>query len=384
MKENGMSQTQPESGLQLRSLVTEDGHLKLLLQEAPVPEPGDDEVVVRIEATPLNPSDQATLISPADVSSGITTGSGADTVYTAQLRAGLENLVKPRVGKPLAMGNEGAGTVIMAGSSKAAQALLGKTVAVMDGALYCQYRKVHISQCIALNEGTTARQGASCFVNPLTALGFVETMRADGCKALIHTAAASNLGQMLNRICLNDGIDLINIVRKPEQVELLKSQGAKYVLNSSDDNFRIELTAAIEATEAYVAFDATGGGNLGSNIISCMERAALKDTKLSGPYGSTTFKQLYIYGGLDQSPTVINRNFGFSWGINGWLLTPFLQKVGTEKTMELRQRVADELTTTFASHYSDEISLVEALQKDIVAAYSKQATGKKYLINPSK
>ncbi|MFT5605950.1 MAG: NADPH2:quinone reductase, partial [Paracoccaceae bacterium] len=238
MKENGMSQTQPESGLQLRSLVTEDGHLKLLLQEAPVPEPGDDEVVVRIEATPLNPSDQATLISPADVSSGITTGSGADTVYTAQLRAGLENLVKPRVGKPLAMGNEGAGTVIMAGSSKAAQALLGKTVAVMDGALYCQYRKVHISQCIALNEGTTARQGASCFVNPLTALGFVETMRADGCKALIHTAAASNLGQMLNRICLNDGIDLINIVRKPEQVELLKSQGAKYVLNSSDDNFR--------------------------------------------------------------------------------------------------------------------------------------------------
>ncbi len=379
-----MSQTQPETGLQLRSLVTEDGHLKLLLQEAPVPEPGDDEVVVRIEATPINPSDQATLIAPADVSTGETTGSGADTVYTAKLREGVESLVKPRIGKPLAMGNEGAGTVIKTGASEAAQALLGKTVAVMDGALYCQYRKVNVMQCLPLNEGTTAKQGASCFVNPLTALGFVETMRAEGFKAIIHTAAASNLGQMLNRICLNDGINLINIVRKPEQVELLKSQGAKYVFNSGDANFRNDLTDAIAETEAYVAFDATGGGNLGSSILGCMERAALKDTKLSGPYGSNTFKQLYIYGGLDRSPTVINRNFGFSWGLNGWLLTPFLQKVGMEKTMELRKRVADELTTTFASHYSDEISLVEALQKDIVASYSQQATGKKYLINPSK
>ncbi len=379
-----MSNDTPNTGLQLRSLVTEDGYLKLLLKEAEVPEPGDDEVVVRVEATPLNPSDQATLISPADVSTGETTGTGADTVYTAKIRPGLESRVKPRIGKPLAVGNEGAGTVVKAGAGKAAQALLGKTVAVMDGALYCQYRKVNVMQCLPLNEGTSARDGASCFVNPLTALGFVETMRAEGFKAIIHTAAASNLGQMLNRICLNDGIDLINIVRKPEQVELLKSQGAKYVINSSDDNFSKDLTAAIEATGAYVAFDATGGGELGSRIMTCMEKAALKGTELPGPYGSNTFKQLYIYGSLDLSPTVINRNFGFSWGINAWLLTPFLQKAGTEKTLELRQRVADELTTTFASHYSDEISLVEALQKDIVADYSKQATGKKYLINPSK
>jgi len=379
-----MSHATPESGLQLRSLVTEDGHLKLLLKEAPVPEPGDDEVVVRIEATPINPSDQATLISPADVSTGETTGSGADTVYTAKLRPGLESRVKPRIGKPLAMGNEGAGTVVKAGAGKAAQALLGKTVAVMDGALYCQYRKVHVMQCLPLNEGTSAREGASCFVNPLTALGFVETMRAEGFKAIIHTAAASNLGQMLNRICINDGVDLINIVRKPEQVELLKSQGAKYVLNSSDADFGKALTAAIEATGAYVAFDATGGGDLGSQILTCMEKAALKDTELPGPYGSNTFKQLYIYGSLDLSPTVINRNFGFSWGINAWLLTPFLQKAGNDKTMELRQRVADELKTTFASHYSDEISLVDALQKEVVAEYARQATGKKFLLNPSK
>ncbi|WP_372779170.1 zinc-binding dehydrogenase [Litorivivens sp.] len=373
----------PDTGLNLRSLVTDDGHLQLILKEAPVPEPGDDEVVVRIEATPINPSDQATLIFPADVTTGKTSGSGADTVYSAKLKAGVESRVKPRIGKPLPAGNEGAGTVVKAGSSKAAQALLGKTVAVMDGALYCQYRKVNVMQCMPLNEGTTAREAASSFVNPLTALGFVETMRAEGFKAIVHTAAASNLGQMLNRICLNDGIDLVNIVRKPEQVELLKSQGAKYVLNSSDDNFMRDLTAAIEATEAYVAFDATGGGDLGSRILTCMEKAALKDTELPGPYGSNIFKQLYIYGSLDMSPTVINRNFGFSWGINAWLLTPFIQKVGPEKTQELQKRVANELTTTFASHYSDEISLTDALQADIVAEYSKQATGKKFLINPS-
>lgn len=379
-----MSSELPASGLQLRSLVTEDGHLKLFLKEAPIPDPGEDEVVVRIEATPLNPSDQATLIAPADVSTGKTSGSGVDTTYTAKLRPGLESRVKPRIGKPLAAGNEGAGTVVKAGSGKAAQALLGKTVAVMDGALYCQYRKVNVMQCLPLNEGTSARDGASCFVNPLTALGFVETMREGGFKAIVHTAAASNLGQMLNRICLQDGIDLVNIVRKTEQVELLKSQGAKHVLNSSDENFSKDLTAAIEATGAYVAFDATGGGELGSRILTCMEKAALKDMDLPGPYGSNTFKQLYIYGSLDLSPTVIHRNFGFSWGINGWLLTPFLQKAGPEKSAQLRQRVADELKTTFASHYSDEISLVDALQKEIVADYSQQATGKKYLINPAK
>ncbi|WP_295875500.1 zinc-binding dehydrogenase [uncultured Zhongshania sp.] len=379
-----MSNDTNTSGLQLRSLVTDDGHLQLFLKSAPITEPGPDEVVVRIEATPINPSDQATLIMPADVSTGVTTGSGEDTRYTAKLRKGIESRVQARIGKPLAVGNEGAGTVIKAGSSDAAQALLGKIVAVLDGALYCQYRTVNVMQCMPMNQGTTARDAASCFVNPLTALGFVETMRMEGYKAIIHTAAASNLGQMLNRICLKDGIDLVNIVRKKEQAELLKSLGAKYVCNTSDDTFMADLTAAIEETGAYIAFDATGGGDLGSRILSCMEKAALKDVARPGPYGSTTFKQLYIYGGLDISPTYISRNFGFSWGINGWLLTPFTQKIGLEKTMVLRQRVADELHTTFKSHYSDEISLSEALDKDTVTAYSQQATGRKFLINPSK
>jgi NADPH2:quinone reductase len=377
-------QNQLDTGLELCSLVTEEGELKLFLKESPVPEPGENEVIVKIEATPINPSDQATLIFPADVSTGITTGEGGDTVYTAKLKEDVKNMVKPRVGKAMRAGNEGAGTVVKAGSGKAAQALLGKTVAVMDGALYCQYRKVNVLQCIPLNEGTTAKEGASCFVNPLTALGMTETMRKDGFKALIHTAAGSNLGQMLNRVCIKDGIDLINIVRKKEHVDLLKAQGAKYVCNSSDVNFKKYLTAAIEETGAYIAFDATGGGSLASQILTCMETAALKNSELRGPYGSNVFKQVYIYGGLESSPTIINRNFGFSWSLTAWLLTPFLEKVGQEKSMAMRKRVADELTTTFASHYSQEISLQEATKADVVAAYSKQATGEKYLIRPFK
>ena len=370
------------TSLSLRSLVTDAGELQLLLKEETIEEPGEHEVVVRIEATPINPSDQATLIFPADVSTGSTSGSGAETVYTAQLRPEVKNMVKPRIGKAMRIGNEGAGTVVRAGSSDAAQALLGKTVAVMDGALYCQYRKVNIMQCLPLNEGTTAVEGASSFVNPLTALGMTETMKREGFKAIVHTAAASNLGQMLNRLCQNDGIDLVNVVRKQSQVDLLKEQGAKYVCNSSDDDFRQQLTEAIAATGAYVAFDATGGGTLASEILTCMEAAALKTTEARGPYGSDVYKQVYIYGGLDSSPTIINRNFGFAWGINSWLLTPFMQKVGMETVVALRQRVADEINTTFASHYSREISLEEALDAEVVAAYSQQATGEKYLITP--
>lgn len=371
-------------GLELRSLVTEEGELQLFLKETPIPEAGENEVVVKIEATPINPSDQATLIFPANVETGITTGTGSNTVYTAKLKDNMHNLVKPRIGKPLRVGNEGAGIVVKTGNGEAAQALLGKRVAVLDGALYCQYRKVSVLQCMELNEGTTASEGASCFVNPLTALGMVENMKMEGFKALIHTAAASNLGQMLNRVCINDGINLINIVRKQEQVDLLKNMGAKYVCNSSDADFKKQLVEAIHETQAYIAFDATGGGNLASTILTCMEIAAAKNQELSGPYGSNVYKQVYIYGGLDSSPTVLNRSFGFSWGLNGWLLTPFLQKAGVERASAMRKRVVDEITTTFASHYTQEISLEEALQKDIVAQYSKQATGEKFLIKPFK
>ena len=239
-------------------------------------------------------------------------------------------------------------------------------------------------QCLVLPPGTTAAEGASCFVNPLTALGMVTTMRDEGHTALVHTAAASNLGQMLNRLCIEDGIGLVNIVRKPEQVELLKRAGAAHVCNSSSPTFMDDLTEALVATGATIAFDATGGGRLAGQILTAMEIAANRTAKEYSRYGSTVHKQVYIYGGLDRSPTEFNRNFGMAWGIGGWLLTPFLQKVGFEAAQKLRERVAAEIKTTFASTYTKEVSLAEALQLDAIATYGQQATGEKYLINPNK
>jgi NADPH2:quinone reductase len=272
--------------------------------------------------------------------------------------------------------------VVAAGESEAAQALLGKTVGMVGGEMYGQYRCLNVYQCMPLHEGTTAAEAASCFVNPMTALGMVETMRMEGHTALVHTAAASNLGQMLNKVCLADGIDLVNIVRKPEQEEILRALGAKYIVNSSSDSFYTDLTEALVATGATLAFDATGGGKLAGQILTCMEAAAVRNMTEYNRYGSDVFKQVYIYGGLDRSPTTLSRNFGFSWGLGGWLLTPFLQKAGLEKVMELRARVAGEIKTTFASHYTREISLAEVLSLDAMAVYGKQATGEKFLIKP--
>ena len=212
----------------------------------------------------------------------------------------------------------------------------------------------------------------------------VETMKLEGHKALVHTAAASNLGQMLNKLCNKDGVALVNIVRKPEHVKLLKSIGAKYVCDSSQPSFMDDLTDALVATGATLAFDATGGGKLAGQILTCMEIAANKTAKEYSRYGSTTHKQVYIYGGLDRSPTELNRNFGMAWGIGGWLLTPFLQKIGPEAAQKLRERVAAEVNTTFASTYTKEVSLAEALTLPAIGVYGKQATGEKYLINPNK
>ncbi len=289
-----------------------------------------------------------------------------------------------RVDQSMAVGNEGAGTVIEAGASPEAQALMGKTVALSGGAMYSQYRVAKASQCLVLPEGTTAVQGASCFVNPLTALGMTETMRREGHTALVHTAAASNLGQMLNRLCLNDGIGLVNVVRRPEQVQLLKQQGAVHICDSSSPNFREELTDAIAATGATLGFDAIGGGRTASHVLAAMEAAAVRAMPVYSRYGSTTYKQVYIYGGLDRGPTELQRAFGMAWGLGGWLLTPFLAKIGAADAQALRERVAREITTTFASTYTKEVSLAEALKLDEIAVYGKQATGTKYLIRPHK
>lgn len=372
----------PTTGLQMRTLVRDDYTLEISLVEVEVPDPGPDEVLVRIEAAPINPSDLGLLFGPADRASIRVSGSPERPVVTADIPEGGRRMVEGRLGQSLPIGNEGAGTVIAAGSSDAAQALLGKTVGMFGGEMYGEYRCINVFQCLPLEEGTTAAEGASCFVNPMTALGMVETMRMENHKALVHTAAASNLGQMLNRICLQDGVGLVNIVRKHEQEKLLQSLGATHVVNSSSDTFIPELTARLESTGATLAFDAIGGGKLVSQILSCMEAAAVKRMSEYSRYGSNEYKQVYIYGALDVSPTILNRNFGFSWGVGGWLLTPFMQRAGMEKVMAMRQRVASEIKTTFASHYSAQVSLAGALSPEAMAGYGRQATGEKYLILP--
>ncbi|HEX7758177.1 MAG TPA: zinc-binding dehydrogenase [Caulobacteraceae bacterium] len=372
------------TGLQLRSLVKKSGELELSLARVAIPTPGADEILVRIEGTPINPSDLGLLLGPADMSTAKVAGSGDEAVVTAQIPPAILRAVAGRLDESMPVGNEGAGVVVDAGSSPEAQALIGKTVAILGGAMYAQYRTVKAADALVLPAGASAADGASCFVNPLTALGMVETMRREGHTALVHTAAASNLGQMLNKICLKDGVDLVNIVRSQEQADLLRGIGAKYVVDSSAPTFMEDLIAALAATGATIAFDAIGGGKLAGQILTGMEAAANQKAGGYSRYGSTTYKQVYIYGGLDTRPTELARSFGMSWGLGGWLLTPFIAKIGPEAAQKLRQRVADELKTTFASHYTQEISLAEALKPEVIAAYNKRATGEKYLINPNK
>ena len=378
-----MSIDTKRTGLELRSLVKSSGELELSLVRTVIPTPAPDEVVVRIEASPINPSDIGLLFGAADMSTAQASGSADHPVVTASIPERFLKSMAGRLDQSMPVGNEGAGVVVAAGVSGAAQALLGKTVAVIGGAMYAQYRCIKVDQCLLLPVGTSPAEGASCFVNPLTALGMVETMRREGHKAIVHTAAASNLGQMLNKICIKDEIALVNIVRKPEQEGILRSLGAKYVCNTASSTFMADLTAALIATGATVAFDATGGGKLAGQILTCMEAALNKSAKEYSRYGSTTHKQVYIYGGLDTSPTEFNRSFGMAWGIGGWLLFPFLQRIGAEAAQSLKQRVVRELKTTFASTYSKEISLAQALQMSEIAEYGKRATGTKYLINPA-
>jgi NADPH:quinone reductase len=374
----------PDTNVQLRSLVKKDGTLELSLARVPIAEPAPDEVLVRVEATPLNPSDLGLLLAGADADTARSSGGPENPVVTATVPEQLMRAMSARVDQSMAVGNEGAGVVVKTGSSDAARALLGKTVAAVGGEMYAHYRMLKAAQCLVLPDGTKPAEAASCFVNPLTALSMVECMRLEGHTALVHTAAASNLGQMLNRICIKDGIALVNIVRKPAQAELLRAAGAKYVCNSSAPTFMKDLIQALTATGATIAFDAVGGGKLASNILTCMEAAAISKMTQYSRYGSFTHKQVYIYGVLDRSPTELARSYGMAWGVGGWLLTPFLERIGAAGAQKLRERVVAELKTTFASHYSKEISLLEALRPDVIAAYGKFGTGEKYLIRPHK
>jgi NADPH:quinone reductase-like Zn-dependent oxidoreductase len=372
------------TGLELRSLITTTGQLELSLAKVEVPEPGPDQVVVKVQASPINPSDLGLLTGPADLSQAKASGSGADIKVTAPVPPNTLPFLKARLDQSMPVGNEGAGIVVKAGTSEAAQKLMGKTVSMVGGAMYAQYRVLKATDCQPLPTGTTAAEGASWFVNPLTALGMTETMKREGHKALVHTAAASNLGQMLNKICLKDGIGLVNILRSPAQAKILKDIGAKHVVDSTAPTFLDDLTQALVETGATIAFDAIGGGKLAGQILMAMEIAINKTATTYSRYGSSVHKQVYIYGSLDTGPTVLNRSFGLIWGVGGWLLTPFLQKIGRPEQERLRARVAAELKTTFASHYTKTVSLSEALQLDNLQAYAKRATGEKYLIDPSK
>ncbi|MDC0466460.1 zinc-binding dehydrogenase [Gammaproteobacteria bacterium] len=371
---------------EIRSTVTSEGNIELSITQAELPIPSADEVLIKVEAAPINPSDLGLLLSfAADLSSITTSGSEDETVTSMKIHPALMGSMKPRLDQSMQAGNEGAGVIVDAGEN--VKELIGKTVGLAGGAMYSQYRCVPAASCLVMDEGTSPAEAASSFVNPLTALSFIETMKMENHTALVHTAAASNLGQMLVKICIADEIPLVNIVRKSEHVELLKNLGAEYVCNTSDESFMNDLVAALVATGATLGFDATGGGNNGElpgQILSAMEIAANKTAKEYSRYGSDTYKQVYIYGGLDQSPTVLKRAYGMSWGLGGWLLTPMIGRIGMEKFGQMRMRVAKEIKTTFASSYAEEISFEEMLQPETIKSYAKQATGKKYLVNPHK
>ncbi|CAM3196721.1 Enoyl reductase (ER) domain-containing protein [Sphingomonas antarctica] len=373
----------PVTGRELRSTANGDGTLSLALIDVTLDDPAADEVIVRVEAAPINPSDLGLLLGPADIGSLRTGGTAERPEATFAIPPARMASMTSRLGQSLPVGNEGAGTVVAAGEG--AQHLQGKRVGMLGGAMYADYRKLKLRDIVVLPDGASAADGASLFVNPLTALGFVETARMEGHKAIIHTAAASNLGQMLQKICLKDGVPLVNIVRSDEQAKMLRAIGATHALNSGDTDFPAQLVDAIVETGATVAFDAIGGGSLGSDIVQAMEQAASRTMTEYSRYGSNTFKQLYIYGALDLSPTTLNRlSFGFQWSVSGWLLTPFMGKAGADVVGRMRQRVLDELTTTFASHYSRVIGLAEALDPDVLRGYERKATGEKYLIDPTR
>ena len=375
-----------QTSKEIRSKVTSEGNIEISIATVAKPIPSDDEVLIRVEAAPINPSDLGLLLSfGADLTSINVTGSGDETVTSMKIHPGLMGAMKPRLDESMQVGNEGSGVIVEAGVN--AKDLIGKTVGLAGGSMYSQYRCVPAASCLVMNDGTSSSEAASSFVNPLTALAFIETMKMENHTAIVHTAAASNLGQMLVKICKADSVPLVNIVRKQEQVDILKNIGAEHICNTSDPDFMETLVTALIATGATLGFDATGGGNSGElpgQILAAMEIAANKTAKEYSRYGSDTYKQVYIYGGLDQSPTILKRAFGMSWGLGGWLLTPMIGKIGMERFGQMRQRVAQEITTTFASNYVQEISFEEMLQPEIIKSYAKQATGKKYLVNPNK
>lgn len=377
-----MKDSAATSGLELRSTITSSGELAISLEEAPIPEPAADEVVVRVEATPLNPSDFGVLVGPGNVATLRAVGTAERPAVRGEVSPAGLAAVRARLDQPLRVGNEGAGVVVRAGA--AAQALVGKVVATRTPGMYAQYRVAKVADCIVMPDGTAPRDAASAFINPLTVLGMIETMRREGYTGIVHTAAASNVGQMLVRACNAEGIPLVNVVRSAEQARTLEAIGARHVVDSTSPDFAAALTDAIAETGAMLAFDAVGGGTMAATLLHAMESAALRKTSGYLRYGTPVPKQVYIYGALDPRPTEVPRTFGMAWGIGGWLLTWCMHKIGAEAEARLRERVAREIHTTFATTYGSELGLAELVDPAVLAAANKRATGAKILIDPSK
>ncbi|MGB0119691.1 MAG: zinc-binding dehydrogenase [Solirubrobacterales bacterium] len=364
-------------GRNLRSKITSDGALQLRMVEEPVSDPTGSQVLVSVEATPINPSDLGVLLGPADPSTLVT---GSEGGLDGEVPPRTIPILRDRLDQALPVGNEGAGTVIAAGPD--ASDMIGRRVSLVGGAMWSDYRMVDSAAVIPLPDDASAADGASLFINPMTALSMVETMRAENHTALVHTAAASNLGQMLVKICQSDGVGLVNIVRSAEQSATLRDLGAEHVVDSSLPDFTERLAEAVAATGATLAFDAVGGGTLAGDILAAMEACA-EPAEHWTPYGSSTHKQVYIYGSLDMGPTSIRRTFGLRWSVSGYLLTDALGRLGGETIGRMRDRVLAELKTTFASSYAQTIGLGDVLDPATLAAFAKRSTGTKYLIDPS-
>jgi NADPH2:quinone reductase len=376
-----MSERFPSTALELRSTVTSSGELRLTLEDAPVPEPGEGEVVLRVEAAPLNPSDLLVLLGPTDATSLRATGTAdRPAVHGDVSPAGLERS-RARLDRAIPVGTEGAGVVVRAGAG--AEGLVGRVVATRTPGVYAEYKLAKVADCIVMPEGTAPRDAASAFINPLTVLGMVETMRREGFTGIVHTAAASNVGQMLVRLCAAEGIPLVNVVRSEEQAKTLAALGARYVVDSSASSFTAALTDAVAEAGAMLGFDAIGGGTMASTILQCMESAALRRTSGFLRYGTSTPKQVYIYGVLDARPTEVTRSYGAAWGVGGWLMTWCMQKLGPEVEARLRARIASEIKTTFATTYGATIGLKALVDPEALRAANKRATGGKLLIDPS-
>jgi NADPH2:quinone reductase len=369
-------------GWSLESTVTQEATVELRLVEGVVPSPAADEVLVRVEAAPINPSDIGVMLAAGDPDCARATGSAAHPATTLPLSAPALAAARERIGAPMPVGNEGAGTVVETGSSEMARSLAGRLVSVAGGGMYSQFRLVKADACLPLPEGSSPEDGAAAFVNPMTVLAMVETMNHEGHAGLVHTAAASSLGQMLNRFCIEEEIPLVSVVRRPEHVEILRQAGAAHVLDSSANEFEEELVVALRETGATLAFDPIGGGELADRILSCMERA-ISDGLGYRRYGSNVRKQVYVYGGLDRAPTVLHRTYGMAWGVGGWLVSHVLERIGEDRVREMRRTVAAGLRSTFASAFTDRVTLAGALAPAAIGAYAKPHTGTKFLVTPN-